>query len=171
MKTTNHIPETLVEGLENISQAKNGKAICKGCIYLLATVVIVVLMLTLDLQKGAWIEMCLGCMAVITLAMAGVNIFGKKPDLKVNGVKLDGYEIFFKNPSIVEVTRMIENRNQQGLRDIINDSDHGLRMNVVVAQDGSVMRYRMYKYEPFEYKPESEIVNIDAATAKFIAEL
>ena len=171
MKTTNHIPETLVEGLEGITRAKSGKAICKGCIYLLATIVIVVLMLTITLEKGGWIEMCLGCMAIISLVMACVNFFGAKPKLKLNGVKLDGYEIFFKSPSIVEVTKLIENKDAQGLHKIINDSDNGMRMNVVVAQDGSVMRYRIYKYEPFEYKPESEIVNIDAATAKFIAEL
>jgi len=171
MKTTNHIPDTLVEGLEGITQAKSGSAICKGCIYALATVIIAVAMFALTLEKGGWIEMCLGCMGIITLIMTFVSFFGTRPQLKINGVKLDGYEIFFKNPSIVEVTRMIENRDAKGLRNAMNDCDNGLRMNVIVSENHDVMRYRMYKYEPFEYKPEGEIVNIDAETARFIAGL
>lgn len=171
MKTTNHIPDTLVEGLEGITQAKCGKAICKGCIYLAITAIIAVLMFTLNLEKGAWGEMCLGCLGVITLVMALVAIFGSKPQLRMNGIKLNGYEIYFKNPSIADITRMLEARDADGLRNAMNDTDNGLRMNVVVSEDGSVMQYRMYKYVPFEYKPEGEIVNIDAETAKFITEL
>ncbi|MCQ2237385.1 MAG: hypothetical protein MJZ18_10375, partial [Bacteroidales bacterium] len=103
--------------------------------------------------------------------MTFVTFFGSKPQLKANGVKLNGYEIYFSNPSIIEVTRMIEAKNAEGLRKAINNCDNGLRMNVVVSEDGNIRRYRMYKYEPFEYKPEGAIVEIDAETAKFIAEL
>ncbi len=171
MKTTNHIPDTLVEGLEGITRAKDKKNICKGCIYLAITAIAAILMFTLNLDKGAWGEMCLGCIGVIMLIMAFVAIFGSKPQLKMNGVKLNGYEIYFKNPSIAEITRMIEARDTDGLRNAMNDTDNGLRMNIAVSEDGSVMRYRMYKYVPFEYKPEGEIASIDAETAKFIAEL
>lgn len=171
MKTTNHIPDTLVEGLEGIIRAKDKKAICKGCIYLAITAIIAVLMFTLNLDKGAWGEMCLWCLGVIMLIMALVAIFGSKPQLKINGAKLNGYEIYFKNPSIADITRMIETRDADGLRNAMNNTDNGLRMNMIVSEDGSVMRYRMYKYEPFEYKPECNAVEIDAATAKFIAEL
>lgn len=171
MKKTNHIPDTLVEGLEGITRAKSGKALCRGCIYLVATIIIAVLMVTVEMEKGNWIEMCLGCIGVITLIMTIVSFFGSKPQLKVNGVKLDGYEFFFKNPSIVEITRMIENKDADGLRNAMNESDNGLRMNVVISENYDIMRYRMYKYEPFEYKPESEIINIDAATAQFLTNL
>jgi len=129
------------------------------------------LIFTLDLQKGDWTEMCLGCIGVVTLIMTFVTFFGSKPQLKMNGVKLNGYEIYFKNPSIVEITRMLEARNAEGLRNAMNESDNGLRMNAIVAEDGSIKRYRMYKYEPFEYKPEGETVEMDAETARFIAEL
>lgn len=171
MKKTNNIPDTLVEGLEGITQAKCGKAICKSCMYLAIAAIATVLVFTLDLEKGAWLEMCLGSIGMITLIMAFVTLFGSKPQLKMNGVNLNGYEIYFKNPSIADITRMIAAKDADGLRDAMNDTDNGLRMNVVVAEDGSVMRYRMYKYEPFEYKPECEAVEIDAETAKFIAEL
>lgn len=169
MKTKNQIPEALVQDVaDKISRHKSSKAIYKSIVYLCIAILAGAVTIFGNLDAQSWKPMCFGCIAVIALIMAIVNMFGSKPEYKYNGVKLVGYEIYLNNPSVSAICVALRDKDLKTMRCAINKMEVGMRLNVAIAEDGSLRRMQFFKYVPFEYKPESEIIGIDAETAEFI---
>lgn len=172
MKSNNNIPSTLVDDLgRSITEHISRAAIIKTVIYVIVAAAAAALLFAGSIASPAWVPAALGTVATVCIVMAVVTCFGSKRELRYNGTRLRGYEIYFTNPSVSEITRLLREHDREGLLRAVNNTDNGLRLNVAISDDGSLMRYRMYKYVPFEYKPEGATVELDSATAEFVKTL
>lgn len=162
MKTTNNIPESLIEDIKSdITYKKSVSAIGKGICYIAIGIVAIVLLIIIGTDSAAWETWGLGCIGTILIVMGIMSICGSKPDLYYKNEKVIGYQAFFSNPSTSAISKFIDEENSEALGKAINIHDNGLRVNMVMTENGNLCRYRMYKYVPFEYKPEGEIVEIE----------
>lgn len=169
---TNNIPETLIEDVkEDIIRYKETKTIVKAVIYIALAIVLGILLMTANIDGKSWTGMCLGFVAIVLLIMGGIELFGKKKGMKYKGVKINAYQVYFKNPSTSEISRAIREKDTVFLKKEVNSTDMGLRVNMIAAEDGSLCRYRMYKYVPFDYQPEGEIVELTKEMVKAFAEI
>lgn len=167
---TNNIPETLVEDVkEDITRYKETKNIVKAVIYIVLAIVLGVLLMTANIDGKSWVGMCMGFMAIVFVVMGAIALFGKNSAMKYKGVKINAYQVYFTNPSTAEIGRAIAEGNVDFLKKSVNTIDNGLRVNMIAAEDGSLCRYRMYKYVPFDYQPEGEIVEIEKEIAEKFA--
>lgn len=171
MKANNHIPASLTADLnanltEHIAQATIVKTIIAFAIALLAAVV-----LLSGAQGPAWLPTAMVSTALLAAVIGFVCLFGSRKELRLNGKKLTGYRLYFKTGSAQEIIRLINERNSRELKKMLNPQEGGLRLNLMMADDGSIARYRIFKYVPFDYQPESDIVEANLSTATFISEL
>lgn len=172
MKTNDNIPASLVEDLAaQVSKHKSPKALAKAAITLVIAIAAGLATIYGNMEAQSWCPMCLGCLSVICLLLTIAYLFFSKPELKYNGSKINGYQFYFNNPSTAAIRIAIRDKDKKALLSFLNKNEIGLRLNVAISEDGSMKRMRFFKYEPFEYKPEGEIIEIDADTAQFIEEL
>ncbi|MCQ2329631.1 MAG: hypothetical protein MJZ93_03630 [Paludibacteraceae bacterium] len=162
MKTTNNIPNSLLEDIQSdITYKKSVANLGKGICYIVVGIAAAVLLMVMEIGTSSWEVWGLGFVGTALIIMGFVAIFGSKPDVYYKGEKVAGYQAFFANPSTAAIGKFIDEKNTETLRKTMNTHDNGLRVNMAMTESGSLCRYRMYKYVPFEYKPEGEIVEID----------
>lgn len=162
MKTTNNIPNSLLEDIQSdITYKKSVANLGKGICYIAVGIAAAVLLTVLETGTSSWEVWGLGFVGAALIIMGFVVIFGSKPDVFYKGEKIAGYQAFFANPSTAAIGKFIDDKDTEALRKAMNTYDNGLRVNMTMTGSGSLCRYRMYKYVPFEYMPEGEIVEID----------
>lgn len=172
MKTNANIPASLVADIAGqVSKHKSPKAIAKAVINLIIAIAAGLAIIFGNLESQSWGPMCLGCIVVICLIMSFVYMFGSTPELRYNGSKINGYQLYFNNPSIAAINVALRDKDRKVVLTYMNKAEIGLRLNVAISEDDSLKRMQFFKYVPFEYKPESEIIEIDAETAEFIEKL
>ena len=164
----NNIPENLLEGL-NTTEKRNSASWVKALIYLIIAVAATCSLIFIKDSKSA-IYMFAGIVAAFGYIMAVcVPIFAHK-DILCEGKRLNGYTLYF-DTATANVEKAIAAKDAKALKSYKNESENGLKLELAYSDDHSIARYRLYRYIPFEFQPDSEIVEINAEQVKVLTQL
>ena len=61
--------------------------------------------------------------------------------------------------------------DKKALKSYKNTTENGLKLELAYSDDYSIARYRLYRYIPFEFQPDSEIIEINAERVKVLTQL
>ena len=67
--------------------------------------------------------------------------------------------------------KAIASKDAKALKSYKNESENGLKLELVYSDDFSIARYRLYRYIPFEFQPDSEIIELNAEQVKVLTQL
>ena len=164
----NNIPENLLEGL-NITEKRNSASIVKALIYLAIAIAATCALVFIKDSKSS-MYMLVGIIAAFGYIMAVcVAIFASK-DIMCEGKRLNGYTLYFDTAN-ANVEKAIASKDAKALKSYKNESENGLKLELAYSDDYSVARYRLYRYIPFEFQPDSEIIELNAEQVKVLTQL
>ena len=164
----NNIPENLLEGL-NITEKRNSGSIIKSLAYLAIAVIATCSLIFIKDSKSA-IYMFAGIVAAFGYIMAICVLIFTHKDVLCEGKRLNGYTFYFDTAN-ANVEKAITAKDAKALKSYKNETENGLKLELAFSDDHSVARYRLYRYIPFEFQPDSEIINLDADQVKILINL
>ncbi len=167
MKNKN-IPENLLEGL-NITEKRSGATMMKALIYLVIGVAATLSLVFIKDSKSS-MYMFMGIVAALGYIMAVCVVIFSSKDILSDGKRLNGYTLYFDTAN-ANVEKAIAAKDAKALKSYKNENENGLKLELAFSDDHSVARYRLYRYIPFEFQPDSEIVEINAEQVKVLTQL
>ena len=167
MKNKN-IPENLLEGL-NITEKRSGATIIKALIYLVIGVAATLSLVFIKDSKSS-MYMFMGIVAALGYIMAVCVVIFSSKDILSDGKRLNGYTFYFDTAN-ANVEKAIAAKDAKALKSYKNESENGLKLELAFSDDHSVARYRLYRYIPFEFQPDSEIIELNADQVNILINL
>ena len=164
----NNIPESLLEGL-NTTEKRNSASIIKAVVYLAMAVAATCSLIFIEDSKSS-IYMLMGIVAAFGYIMAVCVLIFTHKDVICKGKRLNGYTLYFDTAN-ANVEKAISAKDAKALKSYKNESENGLKLELVYSDDFSVARYRLYRYIPFEFQPDSEIIELNAEQVKVLTQL
>ena len=81
-------------------------------------------------------------------------------------------EFFYAADDLTALKAAIEHKQFDNLKQLHNQSDGNVRLSAFCSRDGKFAATQVFRYHPFEFFPETEIIIFkDADAAAFIAAL
>ena len=164
----NNIPENLLEGL-NTTEKRNSASIVKALVYLVVAVAATCSLIFIKDSKSS-IYMLMGIVAAFGYIMAICAAIFARKDVMCEGKRLNGYTLYFDTAN-ANVEKAIAAKDAKALKNYKNATENGLKLELAYSDDYSVARYRLYRYIPFEFQPDSEIIEINAEQVKVLTQL
>ena len=164
----NNIPENLLEGL-NITEKRNNGSIVKAFVYLAIAIAATCALIFIKDSKSS-VYMLTGTIATFGYIMAICGIIFARKDVLCEGKRLNGYTLYF-DTATANVEKAIAAKDSKALKSYKNNSENGLKLELTYSDDYSVARYRLYRYIPFEFQPDSEIIELNAEQVKVLTQL
>lgn len=164
----NNIPENLLEGL-NITEKRNSASIVKSLVYLVVAVAATLSLIFIKDSKSS-LYMFAGIVASFGYIMAVCVLIFSRKDILCEGKRLNGYTLYFETAN-ANVEKAIAAKDAKALKSYKNTTENGLKLELVFSDDHSIARYRLYRYIPFEFQPDSEIIEINAEQVKVLTQL
>lgn len=161
----NNIPENLLEGL-NITKKRNSGSIAKALIYLVIAIAATLALVFIKDSKSS-MYMLIGIIAAFGYIMALCGLIFAKKDILCEGKRLNGHSFYF-DTTTANIEKAIAAKDAKTLKNYKNTSENGLKLELAYSDDYSIARYRLYRYIPFEFQPDSEIIEIKADQVKII---
>ncbi len=161
----NNIPENLLEGL-NITEKRNSASIIKAVIYLAVAIAATCSLIFIKDSKSS-LYMFAGIVASFGYIMAVCVLIFSRKDILCEGKRLNGYTLYFDTAN-ANVEKAIAAKDAKALKSYKNESENGLKLELAYSDDYSVARYRLYRYIPFEFQPDSEIIELNADQVKIL---
>ena len=161
----NNIPENLLEGL-NITEKRNSASIVKSLVYLVVAVAATLSLIFIKDSKSS-LYMFAGIVASFGYIMAVCVLIFSRKDILCEGKRLNGYTLYFETAN-ANVEKAIAAKDAKALKSYKNTTENGLKLELVFSDDHSIARYRLYRYIPFEFQPDSEIIEINADQVKVL---
>lgn len=88
------------------------------------------------------------------------------------GSPIKSYNIFFKPTEISSLTKAIETGDTSKMHSMLNDTNSGIRLDVVMAKDGKFAACQLFQYVPYSYEPATDVYRIDESfLANFCKEI
>ena len=164
----NNIPENLLEGL-NITEKRNSGSIVKSLVYLAVAIIATCSLIFIKDSKSA-IYMFAGIVAAFGYIMAICVLIFTRKDVLCEGKRLNGYTLYF-DAANANVEKAIASKDTKALKNYKNTTENGLKLELAYSDDHSVARYRFYRYIPFEFQPDGEIVELNTEQVKVLTQL
>ena len=164
----NNIPENLLEGL-NITEKRNSASIVKSLVYLVVAVAATLSLIFIKDSKSS-LYMFAGIVASFGYIMAVCVLIFSRKDILCEGKRLNGYTLYFETAN-ANVEKAIAAKDAKALKSYKNTTENGLKLELVFSDDHSIARYRLYRYIPFEFQPDSEIIELNAEQVKVLTQL
>lgn len=161
----NNIPTNLLEGL-NIIEKRNSKLWLKTIFYFTIALVSTAALLFIEDSKSS-VYMFAGIAAAFGYILGICVIIFSRKDTICDGKRLNGYTIFFDTDN-ASVEKAISAKDAKSLKDYKNSAENGLKLELAYSDDFSIARYRLYRYIPFEFQPDSEIIDINPEQAQIL---
>ncbi len=161
----NNIPENLLEGL-NITEKRNSGSIMKAVVYLVVAVAATLSLVFIKDSKSS-MYMLMGIVAAFGYIMAVCCVIFANKDIMCEGKRLNGHTFYFDTAN-ANVEKAIAAKDAKALKSYRNTTENGLKLELAYTDDFSVARYRLYRYIPFEFQPDSEIIEINAEQVKVL---
>ena len=161
----NNIPENLLEGL-NITEKRNSASIIKAVVYLAVAIAATCSLIFIKDSKSS-LYMFAGIVASFGYIMAVCVLIFSRKDILCEGKRLNGYTLYFDTAN-ANVEKAIAAKDAKALKNYKNESENGLKLELAYSDDLSIARYRLYRYIPFEFQPDSEIIEIKADQVKVL---
>jgi hypothetical protein len=164
----NNIPENLLEGL-NTTEKRNSASIVKALVYLVVAVAATCSLIFIKDSKSS-IYMLMGIVAAFGYIMAVCVLIFAHKDILCEGKRLNGHTLYFDTAN-ANVEKAIASKDAKALKNYKNESENGLKLELAYSDDLSIARYRLYRYIPFEFQPDSEIIELNAEQVKVLTQL
>lgn len=164
----NNIPENLLEGL-NTTEKRNSASIVKTVVYLVVAVAATCSLIFIKDSKSS-IYMLMGIVAAFGYIMAVCVLIFAHKDILCEGKRLNGHTLYFDTTN-ANVEKAIASKDAKALKNYKNESENGLKLELAYSNDHSIARYRLYRYIPFEFQPDSEIIELKAEQVKVLTQL
>jgi hypothetical protein len=161
----NNIPENLLEGL-NITEKRNSASIIKAVVYLAVAITATCSLIFIKDSKSS-LYMFAGIVASFGYIMAVCVLIFSRKDILCEGKRLNGYTLYFDTAN-ANVEKAIAAKDAKALKSYKNTTENGLKLELAFSDDHSIARYRLYRYIPFEFQPDSEIIEINADQVKML---
>lgn len=161
----NNIPENLLEGL-NITEKRNSASIVKSLVYLAVAIAATCALVFIKDSKSS-MYMLVGIIAAFGYIMAVCGLIFASKDIMCEGKRLNGHTFYF-DTATANVEKAIAAKDAKALKSYKNTTENGLKLELAYSDDFSVARYRLYRYIPFEFQPDSEIIEINAEQVKVL---
>jgi hypothetical protein len=161
----NNIPENLLEGL-NITEKRNSASIIKAVVYLAVAIAATCSLIFIKDSKSS-LYMFAGIIASFGYIMAVCVLIFSRKDILCEGKRLNGYTLYFDTAN-ANVEKAIAAKDAKALKSYKNTTENGLKLELAFSDDHSIARYRLYRYIPFEFQPDSEIIEINADQVKVL---
>ena len=161
----NNIPENLLEGL-NITEKRNSASIIKAVVYLAVAIAATCSLIFIKDSKSS-LYMFAGIVASFGYIMAVCVLIFSRKDILCEGKRLNGYTLYFDTAN-ANVEKAIAAKDAKALKSYKNTTENGLKLELAFSDDHSIARYRLYRYIPFEFQPDSEIIEINADQVKVL---
>ena len=161
----NNIPENLLEGL-NITEKRNSASIVKAIVYLAVAIAATCSLIFIKDSKSS-LYMFAGIVASFGYIMAVCVLIFSRKDILCEGKRLNGYTLYFDTAN-ANVEKAIAAKDAKALKSYKNTTENGLKLELAFSDDHSIARYRLYRYIPFEFQPDSEIIEINADQVKVL---
>jgi hypothetical protein len=164
----NNIPENLLEGL-NITEKRNSASIIKTVVYLAVAIAATCSLIFIKDSKSS-LYMFAGIVASFGYIMAVCVLIFSRKDILCEGKRLNGYTLYFDTAN-ANVEKAIAAKDAKALKSYKNTTENGLKLELAFSDDHSIARYRLYRYIPFEFQPDSEIIELNAEQVKVLTQL
>ena len=164
----NNIPENLLEGL-NITEKRNSASIIKAVVYLAVAIAATCSLIFIKDSKSS-LYMFAGIVASFGDIMAVCVLIFSRKDILCEGKRLNGYTLYFDTAN-ANVEKAIAAKDAKALKSYKNTTENGLKLELAFSDDHSIARYRLYRYIPFEFQPDSEIIELKAEQVKVLTQL
>jgi hypothetical protein len=164
----NNIPENLLEGL-NITEKRNSASIIKAVVYLAVAIAATCSLIFIKDSKSS-LYMFAGIVASFGYIMAVCVLIFSRKDILCEGKGLNGYTLYFDTAN-ANVEKAIAAKDAKALKSYKNTTENGLKLELAFSDDHSIARYRLYRYIPFEFQPDSEIIELNAEQVKVLTQL
>ena len=164
----NNIPENLLEGL-NITEKRNSASIIKAVVYLAVAIAATCSLIFIKDSKSS-LYMFAGIVASFGYIMAVCVLIFSRKDILCEGKRLNGYTLYFDTAN-ANVEKAIAAKDAKALKSYKNTTENGLKLELAFSDDHSIARYRLYRYIPFEFQPDSEIIELNAEQVKVLTQL
>lgn len=164
----NNIPENLLEGL-NTTEKRNSASIVKALVYLVVAVAATCSLIFIKDSKSS-IYMLMGIVAAFGYIMAVCVLIFANKNILCEGKRLNGHTLYFDTTN-ANVEKAIASKDSKALKNYKNESENGLKLELAYSDDHSIARYRLYRYIPFEFQPDSEIIELKAEQVKVLTQL
>lgn len=164
----NNIPENLLEGL-NTTEKRNNGSIVKSLIYLAVAIIATCSLIFIKDSKSS-IYMFAGIIAAFGYIMTVCILIFTHKDVLCEGKRLNGYTLYFDTAN-ANVEKAIATKDNKALKSYKNTTENGLKLELAYSDDYSIARYRLYRYIPFEFQADSEIIEINAEQVKVLTQL
>ena len=164
----NNIPENLLEGL-NITEKRNSASIIKAVVYLAVAIAATCSLIFIKDSKSS-LYMFAGIVASFGYIMAVCVLIFSRKDILCEGKRLNGYTLYF-DTATANVEKAIAAKDAKALKSYKNTTENGLKLELAYSDDHSIARYRLYRYIPFEFQPDSEIIELKAEQVKVLTQL
>ena len=161
----NNIPENLLEGL-NITEKRNSASIVKALVYLVVAVAATLSLVFIKDSKSS-MYMLMGIVAAFGYIMTVCVLIFTRKDVLCEGKRLNGYTLYF-DTATANVEKAIAAKDAKALKSYKNTTENGLKLELAYSDDFSVARYRLYRYIPFEFQPDSEIIELKPEQVKVL---
>ena len=161
----NNIPENLLEGL-NITEKRNSASIVKAIVYLAVAIAATCSLIFIKDSKSS-LYMFAGIVASFGYIMAVCVLIFSRKDILCEGKRLNGHTLYFDTAN-ANVEKAIASKDAKALKNYKNESENGLKLELAYSDDLSIARYRLYRYIPFEFQPDSEIIELNADQVKVL---
>ena len=112
----------------------------------------------------------MGIVAAFGYIMAVCVLIFAHKDILCEGKRLNGHTLYFDTTN-ANVEKAIASKDAKALKNYKNESENGLKLELAYSDDHSIARYRLYRYIPFEFQPDSEIIELNAEQVKVLTQL
>lgn len=155
--------ETIADSYSDIlSKQYNTKVITKCGLAI--SLFIAAIILTVNFHPDSASGVYLG---VVTLSILGIIFFiikiisgSKNMVYTPSGSRIKNYSLFFKNEDYDKLVKSFGSGNINSLYNISSGGNSGLRVDIIVSDDGKFAVCQIFKYIPYNYEPASEIYSI-----------
>lgn len=142
--------------LPDVEKKTNITSIMSGVVLLILAVTLFILSGKVESNLGSSTEIFFG---VIAIGIALYLFFAQREkmiDITTNSV-VSKDRIFYNANDFHEIKVALANKSFSGLRNVQRQSDGNVQLIFYFSFDRNYIAVQVHKYEPFEYKPCSEI--------------
>lgn len=106
---------------------------------------------------GGIVLLCLGFYLLICKS--------KHEVYKPTGAVVKKENIFYASEDFYNLKNALENKDVKGLEKLKKQHEGNVQLSVIYSNDNKYLAAQVLKYEPFEYKPQSDIITEEGETA------
>ncbi|MCQ2307464.1 MAG: hypothetical protein MJ000_07870 [Bacteroidales bacterium] len=155
--------------LPDVEKKTNNVSIISGIVLLVFAAILFVLSRQVDNNLGSSTEVFFGVVAVCVALYMFFAQREKMVDTTTNSV-VSRDRIYYNASDLHEIKVALANKSFSGLRDVRRQPDGNVQLVFYFSHDHNYIAAQVQKYEPFEYKPCSEIYVFRGSDAEGLIE-